>query len=45
MEACGGVRDAGRLLANLQLSRPARQASGRHIHAVVGRVSARFGYL
>ena len=42
MVACDGVRGAGRLPANPQLSRPARQAIGRHIHfAVVGRASAR----
>jgi len=35
------VRDAGRLPANSQVPRPARQAIGRYIHfAVVGRANA-----
>jgi len=42
MEACGGVRGAGRLPANPQLPRPARQAIGRHIYfAVIGQARAR----
>jgi len=41
MEVCGDVRGAGHLPANSQLPRPARQAIGKHIHAIVGRASAR----
>jgi len=43
IEACGSVRGAGRLPANPQLPRHARQAIGRHIHfaVVVSQASVR----
>jgi len=41
MEVCSGVRGVGRLPANPQLPRLARQTIGRHIHFAVNRASAR----
>jgi len=46
MEACDGVRNAGRLPVNSQFPRLARQAIDKHIYfAVVSRASAYFFYV